>query len=169
LLAHLQQELGGSVYEKALVDLRSGSASLLEALGGGSGVEFDDRWSEVVDEVTTRVDAGDLSVASQHLVAFLDDLSREVGGEIGHGIGEVAAEAPRVVLSASPDAAPRPPRKPWWRRPSSEDAPRRDTAREALERRVADPVRGLLTRRAKAQASVTELALALNNLTPRPG
>ncbi|MEX1126899.1 MAG: GTPase, partial [Acidimicrobiia bacterium] len=38
LLAHLEQELGGSVYEKLLVDLRAGCSSLLEASGDGSAL-----------------------------------------------------------------------------------------------------------------------------------
>jgi GTP-binding protein EngB required for normal cell division len=169
LLNHLQGDLGGSVYEKALVDLRTAADSLLQMLGGGSGAEFDARWSEVVDEVTTQVGSGDISGASQHLVGFLDDLSAEVGGEIGDVIGELAGEAPRVILSAALDVTPSPPRQRWWRRSSREGGPQQNTVREALETRIADPTRGLLTRRAKAQASVTELALALNQLTPPPG
>ncbi|HEY6628090.1 MAG TPA: GTPase [Acidimicrobiia bacterium] len=168
LVAHLQRELGGSVYEKALVDLRTAADSLLQMLGGGSSSEFDVRWSEIVDEVTAQANAGDLSDASQQLVAFLDDLSDEVGGEIGNAIGALATEAPRVILSAEPDVAPNSPPPRWWRRSSREDPPQQDTLREALEKRIARPTRDLLTRRAKAQASVAELALALNNLTPRP-
>jgi hypothetical protein len=168
LLAHLQLELGGSVYEKAVMDLRTAADSLLQMLGRGSGAEFDARWSEIVDEVTTQVGSGDLSGASQHLVTFLDDLSAEIGGEIGDAISELAKEAPRVILSAPPDSTPSPPRQRWWRRSSREGPPQQDTVREALETRIADPARDLLTRRAKAQASVTELALALNNLTLRP-
>ncbi len=168
LLAHLQGDLGASVYEKAAVDLRSATDFLLEMLGGGSSSEFDSRWSNIIDEVTTRVGGGDLSGATQHLVAFLDDLSAEVGGEIGNAIGELAAGAPRVILSAAPDVDPDPPRQGWWRKSSRPDPPQLDTVGEALETAIADPVRDLLTRRAKAQASVTELALALNNLTPRP-
>lgn len=169
LLTHLHQDLGGSVYEKAVVDLRDAADSLLRPLGGGSGVEFDVRWTETVDEVTNRVGTGDLSGASQHLVTFLDDLSIEVGGEIGNAIGEVAAEAPRAIISTAPVVVPNSPRQRWWRRRSGEDVPQQDTVKEALEAKVAHPIRELLTRRAKAQASVTELALALNNLRPRPG
>lgn len=168
LLAHLQGDLGGSVYEKAAVDLRISTDSLLQMLGGGSSAEFDVRWGEIVDEVTARADAGDLSDASQLLVAFLDDLADEVGGEIGDAIGGLATEAPGVVLAAAPEAAATSPQPRWWRRSSGEDPPQQDKLREALEKRIARPTRDLLTRRAKAQASVAELALALNDLTPRP-
>ena len=75
VLAHLQGDLGHSVYEKAVVDLRSATDFLLEMLGGGSSAEFDSRSSSIIDEVTTRVGGGDLSGASQLVVAFLDDLS----------------------------------------------------------------------------------------------
>jgi hypothetical protein len=172
LLSHLRQDLGGSVYEKAMVDLRNGCSSLLEALGGGSGVEFDQRWILVADQAIAGVVAGDLSGASRILVAFLDEVSYEIGGEVGRAVGEVALEAPQVVLGLGAWTGDEgSPRRRWWRRNSQAAGPdtRHLELMESLEREVATPVKEILGKRAKAQASVTELALALNHLTPLPG
>ncbi len=168
LLAFLQGDLGGSVYEKAIVDLRRGSTALLQMLGGGSSVDFEARWNGVVEEVATRADSGDLSGASQHLVAFLDGLSDEIEGEIGVAIEAMTTEAPGVILSASSGPGSSSQQRRWWRKSSRKELLEPGRVEEALNTEIAPPIRELLTRRAKAQASVTELALALNNLTPRP-
>ena len=95
LLDHLREKLGGSVYEKLLVDLRTGSASLLDAHGSGSGVEFEDRWQVVVEEAAARVVAGDRSGAGQQVAAFLDQIADEIGGDPARAIREMAAASPR--------------------------------------------------------------------------
>lgn len=180
LLTHLQENLGGSVYEKLLIDLRAGCSSLLEASGGGSGTEFGARWDEVVDEAVGRVDAGDLSGAGQYVAAFLEEIADETGGELGRSISEVALGAPAVVLGAGSSVLPldggdsKSRRRSWWGRratPAAVPATGADSARvrAALESEVGDPVRGLVARRARAQASISELALALNDLTRRSG
>jgi hypothetical protein len=168
LLSHLQHHLGGSVYEKALVDLRRGCGSLLGALGGGSSVDFEARWSTLVDDVVARVEESELSQASQLLLVFLDQISDEVGGPIGDSIGDVATGAPQVLLSATPAMASAPPRRRWWKAAPGDQIVDGRPVKDALDSGVAQPVRELLAKRAKAQASVAELSLALNSLTSRP-
>jgi len=178
LLIHLQQKLGRSVYEKLLVDLRTGSSSLMKAPGGGSGAEFGPRWDRVVAETVARVDAGDLSGGGQQVAALLEEIAGEIGGEPGRSIQAIAAQAPASVLAAgsslSPPAATKPrPRWRWGRRATTAPVPPADggsaRVRAALETEVGDPVRAILAKKARAQASISELALALNDLTRRSG
>jgi hypothetical protein len=172
LLEVLHQKLGGSVYEKLLVDLRAGCALLLAATGGGSGPNFDARWEEVLDQAGAQADAGDLSGAGQQVAAFLEIVADETGGELGSSIGEIAGRAPAVVLGGgsspaqSVDLAPR--RRWWGRRVTIPPIPVAVTGsalvRTALATEVGDPVRKLLARKARAQAAILALALALNEL-----
>lgn len=182
LLTHLQVNLGGgSVYEKLLIDLQVGCSSLLEATGGGSGVDFEARWEQVVDETVTMVTGGDLSRAGQQMAVFLEQMADETGGELGRSIGDVALAAPAVVLGLGSAASPpqagvsKPPRRSWWSRrqsapevSSTGDSPSAQV-RATLETEVGDPVRGMLARKARALASISELTLALNNLARRSG
>jgi len=177
LVDHLKQKLGGSVYEKMLVDLRTGCAALLEAPGGGPGVEFGARWERVVDDAVARIDGGDRSGAGQQLAAFLEGIAEETGGELGRSIGEIAAQAPGLVLAAGTSRgqpAESEPRRRWWGgRATTPPAPAPDsssaTGRASLETELGDPVRAILTRKARAQASIFELTLAVNELTRRSG
>ena len=177
LVDHLRK-LGGSVCDKLLVDLRAGCASLLEAPGSGPGVEFESRWKGIVDAAVARVDSGDRSGAGEQVATFLEDIAEEAGGEPGKSIGQIAAQAPgAVVLGASP-AISQPggskPRRWWWRArwttPSVEVS---DTGsagvRASLEAEVGGPVRAILAKKARAQASISELVLAVNDLTRRSG
>jgi hypothetical protein len=174
LLVQLREKLGGSMYEKLLVDLRTGSASLLSAPGSGSGVEFEDRWHVVVEDAAARIVAGDRSGAGQAVAAFLEQIAQEIGGDPARSIREMAARAPGTVLAIGP--APAPPaataRRGWWRRRgTTPSVPVTDAGsvgvRAALDNSVGGPVREVLGRRAKAQASIGELTLALNELTRR--
>ncbi|MDP9495865.1 MAG: 50S ribosome-binding GTPase [Actinomycetota bacterium] len=178
LLDHLREELGGSVGLKLLVDLQTGCAALLEAPGAGPGVGFETRWMETVDEVIARVDSDDRSGAGEQVATFLEDVAAETGGPLAMSIGEIAAQAPSVVLlgagPAGPQSSDAKPRK-WWQRsgsatPSVEAA---DTGsagvRASLESEVGDPIRAILAKKARAQASISELVLAVNDLTRRSG
>ena len=175
LVARLREMLDESVYGKLLVDLRTGGASLVRAPGAGSGVEFDDRWQQIVDEAIAGVEAGDRSGAGQMVAAFLEEISEQTGGEPGRSIREMAAQAPGVVLAAGPSpaqaGASRPKRR-WWRRPGAPPlVPGADTrsvtVRASLQSEVGDPVRAILAKRAGALASISELTLAVNELTRR--
>jgi hypothetical protein len=174
LLDHLREKLGGSMYEKLLVDLQTGSALLLGAPGSGSGVEFEDRWHGVVEEAAARIVAGDRSGAGQAMAAFLEQIAHEIGGDPARSIRVMAAQAPATVLAIGP--APAPPvataRQRWWRRRATTPSVPVTGAgsadvRAALDKSVGRPVREVLGRRAKAQASIGELTLAVNELTRR--
>jgi len=181
LLTRLRQMVGGSVYEKSLIDLRAGFLPLLEAVGGSPGVDFDTRWDQVVDEAVAQVDAGEFSAAGQKVAAFLEQLGDETGGGPGKTMSEMAHAAPAVVLGAVVAAAAQPGagspkrRRPsWWpgrraKPPTVSEAPGSEGIRVTLETEFGDPVRGMMARRARAQASIAELTLALNDLSRRSG
>jgi hypothetical protein len=112
------------------------------------------------------------------VAALLEEIAGEIGGEPGRSIQAIAAQAPASVLAAgsslSPPAATKP--RPRWRRGSratTAPVPPPDggsaRVRAALETEVGDPVRAILAKKARAQASISELALALNDLTRRSG
>jgi len=175
LIDHLREELGGSVYEKLLVDLQTGCATLLEAPGGGPGVDFGDRWQQMMDDAVDRIDAGDLSGAGQELAGFLEEIADESGGEPGKAIRAIAAMGPGLVLAAVPSPDPpraQQPKWKWWvRRSSTPTVPTSDarsaTVRAALESEVGDPVRAVLAKRARSLASISELTLAVAELSRR--
>jgi hypothetical protein len=173
LLDHLREECGRSVFQKLLVDLRTGCASLLEAPGGGPGVDFDKRWSRALDDAQEQAAGGDLSGAGQQVAAFLEGIADETGGELGTAIEEIAVRASLVVIdvgSRVPSAGRQEPKRRWWPNKAAErPGPKPDfgPVRASLESEIGEPVRALLTKRAKAHASIAELALALDAVTRR--
>ena len=175
LLEYLRHNLGGSVYEKLVVDLEAGCSALIEATGGGSGVEFGSRWEGVVEEAVTRVDARDYSGAGQAVAAFLEVIADESGGVLGKAIDEIAGQAPSVVLSLVSSSQPdetKPVRRRWWGRSTADPSVSAgdsgsERMRSTLETEIGDPVRGLLARKARALASISEFRLALNDLGRR--
>jgi hypothetical protein len=88
-------------------------------------------------------------------------------------IGEIAVRAPLVMIdagSSDPSADQQNPKRRWWsNKVASRPGPKPDfgQVRSSLESDIGEPVRALLAKRARAHASIAELALALDAVTRR--
>lgn len=140
-LEALSQRAGSreAVYRKIGADLREIVETLLAATGG-SGLDFEARAVEAVEEATEAIARGDEATAVLGLITFLDEIASESGEALAGMIEGMAIRVPIEVRRAAEGEGP----------------PLADT--------LIAPVRNLLRRRARANAALAELSLALQSV-----
>jgi len=127
---------GEALRRKLVSDLRRGVDRLLVSTGG-SGLDFERRAALALAETMASVAEGDEASAVLDLTGFLATLAEESGRVLGSEIEDIAVEVPRHVRAAAEGAGP------------------------PLAETVVAPVRSILGRRARANALLADLALAL--------
>jgi GTP-binding protein EngB required for normal cell division len=128
-----------SVYRKIQGDLAEMAESLLAATGG-SGLDFETRALAAVEQATLAISNGEETEAVLGLTTFLDEIASEAGDALA---GQIEAMAIRVPIEV--------------RRAAEGEGP-------PLGDSVLAPVRSLLRRRARANAALADLALALQSM-----
>lgn len=144
LLSTLQERAGtrAGVYRKLHADLVEGVASLLAATGGG-GLDFEERGARAIEAAEAAIAGGEETKAAAALTVLLADLAAGAGRVIGAEIAKLATRIPIHVRRAIEGTDP------------------------PLSEAVLAPVRSLLRRRARANAALTDLALALRSMDGR--
>ena len=127
---------GEALRRKLVSDLRRGVDRLLVSTGG-SGLDFERRAALALDEAMASVAEGDEASAVLRLTGFLTTLAEESGKVLGREIEDIAVKVSRHVRAAAEGGGP----------PLSES--------------VVARVRPILGRRARANALLADLALAL--------
>lgn len=154
------------VFDKLLVDLERGSIGLL-AVTGGTGLDFEARARTVLETTARMVVDGQTRSAIDELTHFLEVIAGESGNSSGSKIRRIAASAPLHVQTAAekvktPSSAKRRLRPRGRRRKiETAGADQRDTVGSLLDGLVIDPVRAILTVRARANATLTDLSLSV--------
>ncbi len=154
------------VFDKLLVDLEQGSKGLL-TLTGGKGLDFEARARTVLETTARMVVDGETRSAIDELTHFLEVIAGEAGSSAGSKIRQIAASAPIHVQTAAekvktPRSAKRRLRPRGRRREiETSGANQRDTVVSLLDGLVIDPARALLTTRALANATLTDLSLSV--------
>jgi len=144
LLSALRERAGtrDAVYRKLHADLVEGVASLLAATGGG-GLDFEERGARAIAAAEAAIAEGEEAKAAAALRAFLADLAAGAGRLVGAEIEKLATRIPIQVRRGAEGA----------------DSP--------LSQAVLSPLRSLLRRRARANAALADLALALRSMDGR--
>ena len=164
LVAHLRAMLdSGAAHTKLVSDLEDAVSLLSSATGPGGGVDFEARWSRLMEDLEREPEGRGLAVA-----AFLDDLADEVTGPASARLRELADMAPSKVLDDPPPEPGKHRRRRWLRAvPDSTTEPKRSSLAASLEVEVGSPVRVILGDRARAQATIAKLALEVQSLAHR--
>ncbi len=162
------------VYQKLITDLRVAAGSLVELMGGGRSLEFEENWDGLLDEIADDVSRAEDSTAGHRLAGWLEDLAGQVGGELRGPILSMAANAPLVVEETlaevgSPDDEPPPEFRSLLSRlgraisvvGSPKNLERGELVRQALEEGVGRELRELLINRARSLAAIIDLSVFL--------
>ncbi len=170
LLSHLRAMLdSGSVDAKMLIDLETAVTQLAEVAGPAGGVDFEARWADM----QSGLGSGDPAERGMAVARFLDELADEVGGPSAQGLRDIARKAPAALIDGPPAEQPdakRNRRFGFGRRPTPEDAADAGSLVEnSTETEILASVREILTRRARAQATISLLALKVHSLADRGG
>ncbi len=164
LLQRLEERAGEStVHQRLLADLES-AVSTLVASAAGERVDFTERWESGMSEAVGLALDDRVADAGQSMAAMVAAIAGDVGGEIGDQLTSLAREIPSRFLGCVLDVATSQDdevRSRLRRRKTAHLVPDRGALEDAVERQIGDPVRDLLSRRSRAQAAVTELALGL--------
>jgi hypothetical protein len=183
VVQRLEQELGrrGAVHRKLLTDLAAAASRLVESSSGARGVEFERRWEREMAAAVSLAFGGRVADGGHRLATFVTGLAGEVEGEISGHLRELAVEVPSAFLGCAADADMRSAlpgeRSASWlgrllRTQERDSSPTDESsARERLEtsvnRAIGHPIRELLSRRGKAHAAISDLALAVGDLERR--
>ncbi len=159
---------------KILIDLTGAVARLDESIGPVS-VEFDDVWQRALDAALPLIDSGELAGAAHLVAAHVEELSAQVGGETGRALYEISEVMSERLMKALADSdrpaqSSRARRQPPDEGDEGEPEPSFVAERDRFIRqhaRSGAEIRGVLARRAKARASLTDLALAVADLERR--
>ena len=142
LRTHLEGFARGSPTKRAVDDLVNAVAAISSAVGGGS-VEFEERWSEVLERVvSTAGDAGSIQ-AGRTAAKFFADLASELTGEPSRLAAELSAtigDSIRSMTSRGVDDLP-----------------------EAIDAIIDSSLRPALRARGEAVAALGSLSLALQD------
>lgn len=174
LVSHLERLSATRMgcYDKLLIDLEEAAASLLAATGG-SGLDFERRVVPVVAGSASHIAKGQEEEATELVRQFLETLASEAGGPIERRLLDNAAGVSAYIQEAREAAAaiPESANKRWirWSEPPPEPIRemRTEAAAAVLDELVTSPARGILARRAKANAALADLALSVTDLSPR--
>ncbi len=164
LVAHLRAMLdSGAAHTKLISDLENAVSLLSTAIGPGGGVDFEARWARLIEGLD-RVPEG----RGPAVAAFLDDLADEVTGPTSARLRELANIASSKVLDDPPPEPGKRRRRLWLRAtPEPTTEPKGSSVADSLESEFGSPVREVLARRARAQATITKLALEVQSLAQR--
>ncbi len=173
LRAHLERlaDDKSGCFDKILIDLERAAHVLLRSTGG-AGLGFEERVARVLADAAEDISQGKGEDATTSISAFLEELAKESGGSTGLALRELASGASTQVQRAREAAGSvRVPQRRWiqWSEPPQEpDAGARvEAARAVLEDVTAGPARKFLSRRAAANATLTDLAISVADLTAR--
>ncbi|MGH8944690.1 MAG: hypothetical protein ACRDVL_00900, partial [Acidimicrobiia bacterium] len=133
-----------AVYRKIGADLSEMVDSLLAATGGG-GLDFEARGAAAVEEALDALSRGEEATAVLGLTRFLDDMAAESGEALQTQIEAMAVRLPIEVRRASEGGG------------------------QSLADTIIAPLRSLLTRRARANAELANLALGLQSVDAGAG
>jgi hypothetical protein len=179
LVERLELERGRSeaVQRKLLTDLTRAASRLVSASGGGSGVDFEARWSTEMERASAQAREGRFADAGHALAGFTRELAGQVGGETQGRLRTLADDVPSRFISCVTDATVEPVGHPggaapnWWQRLRGEGATpapggslSEAALRSGMERAIGDPIRELLAERGRADAAIAELALAVGRI-----
>lgn len=131
-----------TVYRKIGSDLDEMVGTLLNATGG-TGLDFEARAERAVALAMDSISKGEESAAVLGLTAFLDEIASESGEALAAQIEAMAIRVPIEVRRAAEGTGP------------------------SLADTVISPARFLLQRRARANAALADLALALQSVETR--
>lgn len=132
---------GDALRRKLVADLRRGVGRLLVSTGG-TGLDFERRAADALNEAMASLADGDDASAVLGLVGFLTTLAEESGPVLRREIEAIAVEVPRHVHAVAETGAP------------------------PLSDSLVAPVRSILGRRARANALLADLSLALRGFDP---
>lgn len=137
---------------KIIGDLVREAATLDDSIGPGSA-DLGHTWQSGLERAVASIEDGDVGAAAQAVADDIESLAGQVGGEIGRALIEVASHAEERLLRAMGS-------------PSGADPPieGRFSAEHAV---IGYEVRDLLTKRARARASVADFGLAAADLERR--
>ncbi|MGA7098137.1 MAG: GTPase [Acidimicrobiia bacterium] len=150
-IASMRGELTAA-QSKMVVDLVREAAILDDSIGAGSA-DLGDAWKRGLERAEASIDHGDPGAAAQSVADTIEGLAFQVGGEIGRALTALASDVEGRLLRAIGSASG-----------SSDSTEARFSAEHA---EIGTEVRGLLTKRARARASVTDFALAAADLERR--
>lgn len=161
--------------EKLIIDLTEAGEHLARATGGGTSLDFEDRWASESAAAIEKGLGGAVAAAGHRLSAFVESLATPATGDLAPSIRALAAEVPAVLARAF-GTAPVPPAESSGggilRRVRSgaldpAEETRRGHVRRVLDDGIAAPLRRLLERRARATAAIADLVLILaDNQSP---
>jgi len=169
-----------AIHGKILTDLTGASSRLVMATSGAQSLDFEKRWRPELDRAISLATEGEVAEAGSLLSGFIRDLAGEAGGETRARLLEFADDVPARFLECVAGAAITPAHEgastSWWRpgRKGRSGSGQMEFSfrqlEEAVDGAIAGPVRDLLARRARAQAAVAEMALAVAQMRKRaPG
>ncbi|MGA8039226.1 MAG: hypothetical protein WCA93_03865, partial [Acidimicrobiia bacterium] len=150
-IASMRGELTAA-QSKMVVDLVREAAILDDSIGAGSA-DLGDAWKRGLERAEASIDHGDPGAAAQSVADTIEGLAFQVGGEIGRALTALASDVEGRLLLAIGSASG-----------SSDSTEARFSAEHA---EIGTEVRGLLTKRGRARASVTDFALAAADLERR--
>jgi GTP-binding protein EngB required for normal cell division len=144
---------------------------------GGASVEFEKSWAQVRAEVLAGI-GGDFTRADREdALCRLEDLTARiavksgpiVGGEIRDLADRATIEA--LVVEAAASGPAEPPQNPtmWGRLTGSEPKPQPSERGELLDRKLGEPLRSVLWRRAVLAATVAHAGVGAAQLENRIG
>ena len=163
-----------AVNRKALADLATASSRLVTSASTSHAVDFEKQWAEEVASAVDLAIAGRAAGGGHDLAAYVAQLAGEMGGETQHRLQDLAIETHGAFLrcvGAQGSTAGKP--RSWIRRRRRDDGRDEEQNREDLMARVdvevGRPIREVLVQRGRANAAITDLALALGDLERTSG
>jgi GTP-binding protein EngB required for normal cell division len=177
VVEHLEQGLSQTekVHQKLLTDLTAAAGKLVERSAGARGVDFESRWQlELVGKVDLALQ-GKVADAGHDLASFVAGMAAEVEGETAERLREIALELPARFLECATEVLTSSSAQvveagSWWGRLTGqrvayrESPGLRDDLQSAVDRAIGDPIRDLFSLRNRANAAITDLALAAGHL-----
>ncbi len=133
---------GSAVYGKLIADVAAATRDLSRLTSGGSSLDFEARWSEMLPVCRAYLETGQASDAARRVASLLESLAEESGDESAIGLLGLAKEVHEVISGGGSVT----------------------TMVDGVRTRIEQPARQILQRRAQAQAAVADLALSVERL-----
>lgn len=154
------------LYSKLLTDLTGAVANLGDVVG--TGLDFDERFGEVITRAADMVVDGNPGEATSLLTQFVENLAAEIGGPGGEEVNAVAVDIPSLVLSVAETLGEKMtahrvarPLIRWSEKGDTMPRNRRfDLVRAGLVE-LEPPLREVVSRRAVATAALSDLSVSL--------